>query len=182
MDSKAVSLDQVVLVNEQDEVIGRADKVEAHKQPAQLHRACSVFLFDQDGKLLVQKRSGQKIVGARRWANTACGNVRPGESYEECALRRLREELGIVGAALEKIGKFQYQVEFENGFVEKEIDTIFAQRLSRRPQLELNSAEVQAVDWVDFEQLLKEGGGYAPWVSKILSQPEIRKELKNYAK
>ena len=93
-------LDQVTLVDEHDHQIGVMDKVEAHRGDGKRHRASSVFLFNKNGELLIQQRSKKKIVGALQWGNTCCGNVRPGESCEECALRRLREGLGITTATI----------------------------------------------------------------------------------
>ncbi len=182
------NLDKVILVNEQDEVVGQLDKVAAHLGSGQLHRACSVFLFNQDGELLVQRRSRFKIVAARQWGNTICGNVRPGENYRECAIRRLREELGVTGVELEEIGKFQYEVEFENGFSEREIDTVFAQKVDSSLKLNLNPSEVEVVDWIELTGIegtnKKKGGSkkFAPWVFKILSQPEISQQLNQYVK
>lgn len=175
---KTQNLDRVVLVNEQDEVIGQLDKVEAHLGSGKLHRAVSVFLFNQKGELLVQRRSQFKIVAACQWGNTICGNVRPGESYQECAVRRLKEELGITGVELDKIGKLQYQVEFENGYSENEIDTVFVGSFSGRT--ELNPEEVLTIDWIEFEKLLSDGKVYAPWVEKIVSDEGICERLTEY--
>ncbi len=123
-------LDRVVLVNEDDQVRGAMDKSQAHRE-SRLHRAVSVFLFRRtdasEVELLIQKRSSQKIVGAKQWANTICGNVRPGEKYEECAVRRLREELGMHfrDQKLQQVVKFQYQAQCNDEFSEHEIDQVF---------------------------------------------------------
>ncbi len=174
------NLDKVTLVDERDEVVGQADKIKAHIAPGQLHRACSVFLFDENGRLLIQKRSTHKIVAAQQWGNTVCGNVRPTESYKECALRRLEEELGITKIDLKTIGKFKYQVDFEDSFTEKEIDTVFAQRVKSSLQLELNPLEVSAVDWIKLQHIHQKERDFAPWVAKILSQKKINQNLKEY--
>lgn len=173
-----MNLDQVALVNEKDEVIGKKDKVEAHRGQGDLHRAISVFLFNSKGDLLIQQRSESKIVGALEWANTACGNVWPRESYLKCAKRRLKDELGIERVELEKMGKFRYQVEFENGFSEKEIDTVFAGLYEGSPTI--NSSEVRAVGWIDFEKFIAQSKQMAPWVAKILNNKKIKENLENY--
>lgn len=175
---KSQNLDKVVLVNELDEVIGQLDKVEAHLGSGKLHRAVSVFLFNQKGELLVQRRSQFKIVAARQWGNTICGNVRPGESYRDCAVRRLKEELGITGVELDKIGRLQYQVEFDNGYAENEIDTVFVGSFSGRT--EPNPEEVSAIDWIEFEKLLSDGRIYAPWVEKIVRNEGVCEGLTEY--
>lgn len=172
-------LDKVVLVNPNDEVVGSENVVEAHKGLGKLHRACSVFLFNNAGRTLIQKRSNKKIVAANQWANTACGNVRPNESYLGCAKRRLKEELGIERVGLSKVGKFQYQVSFNNGFSESEIDTVFVGNFTQ--EVNPNPDEVAAFKWIHFKQLLTEASAFAPWVSIILSQKNIKQNLANYA-
>lgn len=169
------NLDKVILVDANDNEIGSQDKIEAHRGDGQLHRAISVFLFDDEGKLLIQQRSDKKIVGAFMWANTACGNVRPGESYLDCAKRRLKEELGIEEVELSEVGKFQYQVSFNNNFSENEVDTVFVGRFLG--EVRPNSEEVSAIHWINFEDLLQDGRTYAPWVEKIMGNEGIFKEL-----
>lgn len=174
--------DEVVLINDDDQVLGRMDKVSAHQGNGRLHRAVSVFLFDEQGEVLVQQRSEFKIVAANKWANTACGNVRPGETRIQCALRRLREELGIEQVELEDLGKFQYRVSFDNGFSEKEIDAVFAGRWQGSPKP--NPKEVRAVRWLDWEQLMRRAQGeqWAPWLIHIFAQKKITKSLTHYSK
>ncbi len=166
--------DLVVLVDENDAIIGQMDKIEAHRGNARLHRAISVFLFRKSGKkaeLLIQQRSAKKIVGAGQWANTCCGNVRPGESYEECAHRRLRDELGIEKVQLCPITKFIYQVKCNKEFSEHEMDQVFVGWYEGvvRP----NADEVQNVEWVEWDdnqegflQRLSEKS-LAPWFEVV---------------
>ncbi|MBD3250821.1 MAG: isopentenyl-diphosphate Delta-isomerase [Candidatus Pacebacteria bacterium] len=179
------SLDRVILVDENDQVIGQEDKVEAHRGQGQRHRAVSVFLFNSEGELLIQRRSQYKIVAAGKWGNTVCGNVRPGESYEDCAQRRLQEELGIREVRLKKIDKFSYHVEFENGFSENEIDTIFAGKLNQSPQP--NPQEVSEYQWIEFDSFAsmvvnqeKTDMQLVPWLEKIFDEPQILKKLKDF--
>ena len=173
------SLDQVILVDAMDQQTGVMDKVEAHRGDGQRHRAISVFLFNEDGELLIQQRSQKKIVGAGQWANTCCGNVRPGETYQECAMRRLREELGIDEVTLRSLTKFEYHTKCNEEFSEFEIDTVyFGEYIG---ELHLNADEVAKTAWVDTEKLLQEMAEdkknstdlskqkYAPWFH-ILSQ------------
>lgn len=171
-------LDQVTLVNENDEVIGAMDKIEAHRGDAQLHRAISVFLFNKKGELLIQQRSAKKIVGAHQWANTCCGNVRPGESYEECAQRRLREELGIEGVSLRPVHKFQYFTRCNDEFSEREIDQVFVGEFDG--DAHPNPDEVQAVKWMKLSDIAAELPAdlakandkktYAPWFHELMKE------------
>lgn len=173
------SLDQVILVDEHDQQIGVMDKIEAHRHPAQLHRASSVLLHNSRGEWLIQQRSEYKIVGAGQWANTCCGNVRPRESYEECAQRRLREELGIVEVKLEKLAKFTYQVECNEEFGENEIDMIFVGEYEGL--VKPSSKEVKKVRWLSAPDLLaeldKNQANFTPWTKLVLNlHPDFIKE------
>ena len=172
-------LDQVILVDKNDNQIGVMDKVKAHRNPAQLHRASSVLLRNSKGEWLIQQRSTHKIVGALQWANTCCGNVRPGENYEQCAQRRLREELGIVDVELQEIGKFEYQVKCNDEFGEHALDTVFVGEYEGlvRP----NHEEVNDYRWISTKDLLNEldknESSYAPWTKLVLlKHPEFSKE------
>ncbi len=162
-----MNLDQVILVDELDHEIGVMDKLEAHRGAGKLHRASSVFLFNAGGKLLIQQRSSKKIVGAGQWANTCCGNVRPGESYLECAQRRLHEELGIsIGrdeslTRLQEITKFMYQTQCNDEFSEYEMDTVFVGKYDG--EVYPNPDEVAEVKWIDLKDLLRQIP-LAPWV------------------
>jgi isopentenyl-diphosphate delta-isomerase type 1 len=168
------NLDQVILVNSQDEPIGVMDKVVAHRGEGKLHRAISVFLFrklQDEVELLIQQRSTQKIVGAGLWANTVCGNVRPNEDREQCAQRRLLEELGIVDAKLTPIYKFEYQVKCNQEFSENEIDEVYVGWLDG--EVEPNPAEVANYQWVKWSTLINKSANLdlAPWFEIMLKDP-----------
>src|SRR5690606_19036395 len=120
---------KVILVDENDEVLGETDVLDGHRGEGKLHRAISVFLFRQNGsgiELLIHQRRQEKIVGASEWANTVCGNVSPGESYENCAVRRLKEDLGIGAPPLVHLRMYRYQAKCNDEFSENEMDAIFA--------------------------------------------------------
>lgn len=163
------SLDQVILVNRQDRKIGEMDKVEAHRGEGRLHRAISVFLFNTKGDLLIQQRSEKKMTCGLQWANTCCGNVRPGETYMQCAHRRLQEELGIVGVKLSKITKFSYSARCSDEFSENEIDTVFTGVYDG--ELVENPDEVHATRWIAQKDFIHElerdvkKKVFVPWIN-----------------
>jgi len=115
---------EVILVNEQDEPIGTMGKMEVH-QKGLLHRAFSVFLFDAQGRMLLQQRAAQKYHGALLWTNACCSHPYPGEETEAAAYRRLQEELGIA-TPLKEIFSFTYKAAVENNLTEHEYDHVFA--------------------------------------------------------
>jgi isopentenyl-diphosphate Delta-isomerase len=115
---------KVILIDEHDKVIGSMEKMEAH-QKGVLHRAFSVFIFNSQGEMLLQKRAAGKYHSAGLWTNACCSHPGPGEKTEDAARRRLREEMGFE-TPLEKIFDFIYKSSFKNGLIEYEFDHVFA--------------------------------------------------------
>ncbi|MGO4758862.1 isopentenyl-diphosphate Delta-isomerase, partial [Streptomyces sp. 2MCAF27] len=76
------------LVDEDGRTIGTAEKLSAHLAPGRLHRAFSVFLFDDEGRLLLQRRALGKYHSPGVWSNTCCGHPYPGEPPFVAAARR----------------------------------------------------------------------------------------------
>src|SRR5437868_13373055 len=107
---------QVILVNELDEPIGKMEKMEAHYQGA-LHRAFSVFIFDEAGRMLLQQRAMEKYHSGGLWTNACCSHPAPGENTLDAAKKRLKEEMGIEGE-LRHLFNFTYRAKFENGLIE----------------------------------------------------------------
>lgn len=116
-------MEQVILVDVDDCEIGVMEKMEAHKQ-AVLHRAFSVFLFNPQGKMLLQQRALTKYHSAGLWTNTCCSHPRPGETLDDAVTRRLLEEMGIT-AKVSKAFDFIYQAELPDHLNEHEFDHVF---------------------------------------------------------
>ena len=116
-------MEQVILVNEQDVATGTMEKMEAHEK-ALLHRAFSVFIFNEKGETLLQQRALDKYHSGGLWTNSCCSHPRPGEETIKAASRRLEEELGFE-APLKKVFDFVYQASFDNGLTEHEFDHVF---------------------------------------------------------
>jgi isopentenyl-diphosphate Delta-isomerase len=104
----------VILVNPTDQPVGRMEKMEAHEKGI-LHRAFSVFLFNDKGQTLLQQRASSKYHSPLLWTNTCCSHQRDGESNGQAASRRLQEELGIELAAdrFNDVFSFVYRAEFD---------------------------------------------------------------------
>ena len=115
--------EQVILVDEWDSELGFMEKIEAHEK-ALLHRAFSVFIFNDDGELLLQQRAVSKYHSGGLWTNTCCSHPRPGETTIDAAKRRLKEEMGFE-TGLYKAFDFVYKSNFENGLTEHEFDHVF---------------------------------------------------------
>ena len=125
--------EQVVLVDEGDRAIGAAEKLSAHRDGGRLHRAFSVFLFDAQGRVLLQRRAVAKYHFPLLWTNACCGHPRPGEGVVEAARRRVREELGVA-VTLRPAFAFVYAAEDPaTGLVEREWQGRTA-RIRARPE------------------------------------------------
>ena len=143
---------ELILVNERDEVIGHMEKMEVHRKGL-LHRAFSVFIFDEKGNMLLQQRAAGKYHGAHLWTNACCSHPYPEENVEDAALRRLKEELGFQ-TPVDKIFDFIYRSEVENNLVEHEFDHVFAG--SYEGEMKLNPEEVEAVRYVNMKEVEEE--------------------------
>jgi len=99
------------------------EKMEAHEK-ALLHRAFSVFVFNQKGELLLQQRALRKYHSGGLWTNTCCSHPRPNEDTLAAAHRRLQEEMGF-DTELTKAFDFTYKADFSNGLSEHEFDHVF---------------------------------------------------------
>lgn len=114
---------EVILVNEHDVQTGTMEKMEVH-QKALLHRAFSVFVFNEKGEILLQKRADKKYHSAGLWTNACCSHPRPGEETLTAAQTRLQEEMGF-NTQLKKAFDFIYKAPFDNGLTEHEFDHVF---------------------------------------------------------
>ena len=137
--------DYVIVVNAADEELGQEEKLRAHRTPV-LHRAFSVFVLDDQGALLLQRRAAGKYHSGGLWSNACCGHPRPGESVEAAARRRLREEMGIE-CALRPAGSVSYSLDVGSGLREDEFNHVFVGLFSGtvRP----DPAEVSEWQWMD---------------------------------
>jgi isopentenyl-diphosphate delta-isomerase len=140
---------EVILVTENDEVVGTIDKMKAHTDGL-LHRAFSVFIFDKRGRILLQQRSIDKYHGAHLWSNACCSHPYPNENVEEAASRRLREEMGFTTPLL-KLFEFMYRAEVENNLVEHEYDHVFVG--SHEGPVTINKNEVSDYCYEDMDRI-----------------------------
>ncbi|MFC9930424.1 isopentenyl-diphosphate Delta-isomerase [Streptomyces sp. NPDC127190] len=114
------------LVDEKGVTTGTAEKLAAHQPPGQLHRAFSVFLFDEQGRMLLQQRALGKYHSPGVWSNTCCGHPCPGEAPFAAAARRTYEELGVSPSLLAEAGTVRYNhPDPVSGLVEQEFNHLF---------------------------------------------------------
>ena len=137
-------------------------KMEAHEK-ALLHRAFSVFIFNDKNELMLQQRAAHKYHSPLLWTNTCCSHQRDGESNIEAGKRRLQEEMGFVTEIEEKTS-FIYKAPFDNGLTEHELDHVMVGHFNDSPLI--NREEVESYKWMTLEDVK----------SDMKLQPEIYTE------
>ena len=158
-----MSKEKVILVDENDTQVGLMPKLEAH-QKGLLHRAFSVFIFNSNHQLLLQKRAVSKYHSGGLWTNTCCSHPRDGEETINAANRRLIEEMGIK-TNLRKVVDFIYKAELDNELTENEFDHVFYGLYNEDPII--NTEEADDFKWIDMETLNNDitvnGQNYTVW-------------------
>ena len=162
-------MERVVLVDEQDRETGASEKLAAHAA-GKLHRAFSIFVFNSERKLLLQRRAQAKYHSGGLWSNTCCGHPRPGERTAEAARRRLREEMNF-DCELRAAFEFLYRVEFENELIEHEYDHVFVGEFNGL--VVPDEAEVENYRWAALDELRRDmgerPGEYTYWLKAALA-------------
>lgn len=105
------------IINEADEVVGSALRSEVHGNPSLIHRVAHVLVFDGAGRLYLQLRAPSKDIQPGKWDTSVGGHVDAGESYADAATREMAEELGIIGAPLERLYRYLHSNEVESEMV-----------------------------------------------------------------
>ena len=157
-------MEKLVLVNKKDEIVGLEDKEKCHKGKGILHRAFSIYLFNNKGQLLIQQRSKFKKLWPLYWTNSCCSHPSKDESYIRAGRERLREELGFA-CPLKMVDKFRYQASYKNIGSENELCALLVGKYNGN--IKPNFKEIASWEWVDIDKLKndfkKSPNNYAPW-------------------
>lgn len=173
-------IENVVLVDALDSEIGLMEKMQAHRE-ARLHRAFSVFLWNDKNELLLQQRQLDKYHCGGLWTNTCCSHPRAGERLENAVERRLKEELDIV-CETNWMYSFIYKADLGDGLYEHELDHVFFGKFSGVP----NPNKEEVVNWkfvgIDElkQDLSKNPDKYTPWF-KIIFAEALNREILDIA-
>lgn len=158
-------MELVVLVDDNNNPIGTADKNTVHTTNTPLHRAFSLIVFNSKKQLLLTKRAENKKTFPGVWTNTVCGHLAPDESPIDAAKRRLKEELGIEGVEVKEVAPYRYRFADKNGIVENEICPILVGQFDGDPTP--HPSEVDDWKWMGWQDFLKEikinPAPYSPW-------------------
>lgn len=170
--------DLVVLVNQAGRRTGTAEKMKAHIE-GWLHRAFSVFIFNDKGEMLLQQRAKTKYHFGGLWTNACCSHPRPGEKVLQAAKRRLQEELGFK-APLMLIDSIQYSFyDPVSGLTEKEFDYLIFGKYAGA--INMHPDEVMAVQWMKYDdlyqQIKRHPGKFTPWFKLILQEKQLLQKI-----
>ena len=161
--------DYVILVDENNNQIGLEEKILAHKKNL-LHRAFSIFIFNDSFEILLQKRAPNKYHSGNLWTNTCCSHPLENLSLVESAKKRLIEEMGIK-ANLKEVFSFIYQAEFGNGLSEHEYDHVLFGISNNKPIL--NPDEAIDYKWIKISdlkaQIEKNPGNFTVWLQIMIN-------------
>lgn len=162
--------ERVVLVDKNDICIGNMEKMEAHYK-GELHRAFSIFIFNNKGELLLQKRAYSKYHSGGLWTNSCCSHPRVDENIYDAANRRLFEEIGI-NTELKEVFEFLYYAKLDKNLIEHEYDHVFFGTYNQDPIL--NPEEVEDYKWVTLKDLYEDikinGEKYTFWLKYSLDK------------
>lgn len=170
-------IDYIVLVDEQNRILGTAPKLSSHHKHTPLHRAFSLFIFNHNQELLLQQRALHKKTWPGIWSNSVCGHLLLEDTPESAAKRRLEFELGIdVDTLINVLPTYQYRFE-KDEIVENEICPVLVGLSDDSPILNMN--EVKDIQWIKWEKWVDEiknnGDAYSPWSveeTKLLEKNE----------
>ncbi|MEM1403339.1 MAG: isopentenyl-diphosphate Delta-isomerase [Pseudomonadota bacterium] len=158
--------EELILVDSSDRPLGYATKGQAHKDKGMLHRAFSIFLFDEQGRVLLHQRSSQKPLWPGFWTNSCCSHPRRGETLLGAAERRLYEELGVHGS-VHPVYRFEYHASFHSQGSEHELCHVLLSRTHSASCVSVHPDEIQAVRWCTPEEIddlvSSENDRLTPW-------------------
>ncbi len=168
--------ERVILVDKNDNEIGSAEKMEAHRNGGKKHRAFSVVIFNDKGETMLQQRAMEKYHCGGMWTNTCCSHPRIGENTKDAAHRRLFEEMGF-DTELKEIFAFNYTAKVNNELTENEYDHVFIGQYNQNPNI--NEDEVMDWRWIDKNSLntemIKHPKMYTEWFKIIWEEVKKKK-------
>jgi len=157
----------VILVDENDNPIGKEEKVKCHLPNGKLHRAFTALIFNNEGKLLLTKRSEGKMLWPNDWDGTVASHPRESETYASSAERRMPEEIGI-SCKMNYVNKFEYHVPYKDVGSENEICGTLIGTIDSFDESSMIKDEISEIKWINPAELKNElehnRDVYCPWM------------------
>lgn len=177
----------VILVDNTDREIGLEEKVKCHMPDGKLHRAFTALLFDESGRLVLTRRSADKMLWPNDWDGTFASHPRQGETFVSSSQRRMPEEMGIE-CKMDYLFKFEYHVAYKNVGSENEICGTLIGTVQGNTEFDIVKDEISQTKWISAQQMISEldgnAGAYCPWMLIALyyldaSEPQMLAKYKN---
>ena len=157
----------VILVDQNDNPIGKEEKVKCHLPNGKLHRAFTALIFNNEGKLLLTKRSDKKMLWPGYWDGTVASHPRESETYVSSAERRMPEEIGF-SCKMNYVNKFEYHVPYKDIGSENEICGTLIGTIDSFDESSLIKDEISEIKWISSDELKNEleqnMDVYCPWM------------------
>jgi len=157
----------VILVDQNDNPIGKEDKIKCHLPNGKLHRAFTALIFNGNGKLLLTKRCDKKMLWPGYWDGTVASHPRESETYVSSAERRMPEEIGI-DCKMNYMNKFEYHVPYKDIGSENEICGTLIGIVDGFDETCLIKDEISEIKWIGPDELKNElqqnMDVYCPWM------------------
>lgn len=145
--------EKIVLLGDDYQVIGEADKLASHHMETPLHLAFSCYVFNDNGEFLTTQRALSKKVWPSVWTNSVCGHPAPGEKMEDAITRRLDYELGMTATNFELlISDYRYVTPAYEGVVENEYCPVYKALATSEPNP--NPDEIEDYEWVKWQDFV----------------------------
>jgi isopentenyl-diphosphate delta-isomerase len=135
------------VITKDDVVIGKETRKKIH-QSGFWHRGAHVFLFDTDGRMLIQKRSANRASNPLRLDCSVSEHVQSGESYRDAAARGMKEELGMEGVVLKQLVKFRMNY----GLNDNEISVIYEGKIGTA-KIIFDKVEIEQIFYMGMDEI-----------------------------
>ena len=157
----------VILVDENDNPVGKEEKVKCHLPNGKLHRAFTALIYNKEGRLLLTRRSDSKMLWPGYWDGTVASHPRESETYESSAERRIPEEIGIT-CEMNYVNKFEYHVPYKDIGSENEVCGTLLGVMNNFDESSLIKDEISEIKWIAPDELKIELENnrdvYCPWM------------------
>jgi isopentenyl-diphosphate Delta-isomerase len=163
-----VKMDEfVILVDGNDNPIGKEEKVKCHLPNGKLHRAFTALIYNKEGKLLLTRRSDSKMLWPDDWDGTVASHPRESESYVSSSERRIPEEIGIT-CKMHYVNRFEYHVPYKDIGSENEVCGTLLGVVDDFDESSLIKDEISEVKWITPDEIKTElennRDDYCPWM------------------